>query len=290
MDPALARLTDGCGDWQATATDATNLQQMIGAAFGATHKRPVGDKWNNHGLMSTAGSFDYKLIENVTNMQDAVIERHALRKYGAADAIPYLSPQVAAADLFPFSTVAERARMVTVTFQESDRPTGTTKRLTPIFRDQGCGLRPESVPTTIFGLGGSQKDGALYQQGAFGLGGAMTFRNAAAVVLVSRRDPKLLAAGEQDLITVAVVQWQDNVKGRTAYYLVDQKWNTAGAPASPGPARPRRSRTSSRAPTSPWCPTASTASTGSGRATSAPSIPSPTPACSGRSCPSASPT
>ncbi len=216
-----------------TATDATNVQQMIGAAFGATHKRPVGDKWNNHGLMSTSGSFDYKLIENVTNMQDAVIERHALRKYGGADAIPYLSPQVAAADLFPFSTVAERARMVTVTFQESDRPTGTTKRLTPIFRDQGCGLRPESVPTTIFGLGGSQKDGALYQQGAFGLGGAMTFRNAAAVVLVSRRDPKLLAAGEQDLITVAVVQWQDNVKGRTAYYLVDQKWNTAGDPGQP---------------------------------------------------------
>jgi hypothetical protein len=215
-----------------TEFDANHVQTLLTTALGARHERPVGDKWNNHGLMSTSGSFDLKLIENVTNMQDAVLERHALLRYGTSDKVPYPSPQAAASALFP-GQAAELARLATVTFQESDPPTGTTKRLTPVFRDQGCGMRPESVPTTIFGLGGSQKDEELYQQGAFGLGGAMTFRNAKAVVLVSRRDPALLGTGEEDLVTVAVVQWRTNVKGRTAYYLVDQEWRTAGDAGQP---------------------------------------------------------
>ncbi len=183
--------------------------------------------------MSTSGSFDLKLIENITNMQDAVLERDALLRYDNGEKVPYHSPREAADDLFKSQSDIELGRRITVTFQESDKPTGTTKRLTPVFRDTGCGMRPDSVPMTIFGLGGSQKDGALYQQGAFGLGGAMTFRNAKAVVLVSRRDPALLSAGEDDLITVAVVQWRTNVKGRTAYYLVDHEWRTAGDAGQP---------------------------------------------------------
>ncbi len=216
-----------------SVAEADHVQDLLAAALGARHHRPLGDKWNNHGLMSTSGSFDLKLIENITNMQDAVIEREALRRFGTPEQVPYTSPHAAADHLFPGMDVQARSRLATVTFRESNPPTATTKRLTPVFRDLGCGLRPKAVPKTLFALGGSHKEDALYLQGAFGLGGAMTFRNAKAVVLVSRRDPDLLLPGEEDVVTVAVVQWQDNVKGATAFYLVDAPWTEAGDPGAP---------------------------------------------------------
>jgi uncharacterized membrane protein YgcG len=220
-----------------TPEDASRVQSLIEKQFGARCIRPVGDKWNNHGLMGAAGSFDLKLIEEVTNMQDSVIERHALLKWGSRDAIPYDAPHAAAGDLL--SDIPDLARKATVRFKESTKSTDKnerariTKRLTAVFTDEGCGLTPDTVPGTIFGLGGSNKEDALYLQGAFGMGGTLTYRNADFVVLVTRRDPKLLQAGESDLITVAVVEWRENTKGRTAFYLVDRDWQEAGDYALP---------------------------------------------------------
>lgn len=222
-----------------TPNEARAVQSMLASTIGASHERPIGDKWNNHGLMGSAGSFDIKLIEAITNMQDAVIERKALARWGAPSAIPYDSPHSAAQDLLGSLSTRERAEQATVTFKEcTDSQAATelaahTKRLTAVFRDSGCGLTPVSIPSTIFGLGGSHKEAALYLQGAFGMGGALTYRNAEAVVLVTRRDPELLVPGEQDVISVAVVEWRENVKGRTAYYLVDQPWNEPGDRAYP---------------------------------------------------------
>ncbi len=63
----------------------------------------------------------------------------------------------------------------------------------------------------------------------------MTYRNAQAVVLITRRDPALLdaRAGEQDRITVTVVRWYDKTKAKTASYLVDRSWISAGDEAEP---------------------------------------------------------
>lgn len=102
-----------------------------------------------------------------------------------------------------------------------------------MFRDRGCGLTPAQLPTTIFQLGGRLKEDRLWQQGAFGLGGATTYRNARAAVLITRRDPALLADDETDRITVAVVEWRQMTKGSGAYYLVDRPWNRAGDLAIP---------------------------------------------------------
>lgn len=66
----------------ATFTDAQQLQHRLATALGGRFPRPLGDRWNNHGLMGQAGSFDLKLIEQLTNMQDAVLERLAMRRYG----------------------------------------------------------------------------------------------------------------------------------------------------------------------------------------------------------------
>lgn len=216
----------------ATVTDAKAVQDLIARSIGTRYKRPVGDKVNNHGLMGSSGSYDLKLIELVTNMQDAVIERLALTRWRNPESVPYTGPHEAAGALLPArDTVGEYP--VSVVFRESDPPTSSTKRLTAVFRDCGCGLRPEHLPTTVFQLGGSYKEDRLYLQGAFGIGGAMTYRNARAVIVVSRRAPELLARGEQDLITVAVVEWETLTKGTSAYYLVDAPWVQPGDKAAP---------------------------------------------------------
>ena len=65
-----------------TLADAEKVDEMLAAAIGHRYERPVGDKVNNFGLMTTSGSYDFKLIENVTNMQDALLERAAVEQYG----------------------------------------------------------------------------------------------------------------------------------------------------------------------------------------------------------------
>lgn len=216
-----------------TVQDALALQSLLKASIGGDYYRPLGDTWNNHGLMGASGSYDLKLIEPTTNMQDGVIERFALERFGSRAQIPYGTPHAAAEQLLAHLSESQRAELAKVTFRESDPPVASTKRLTAIYRDEGCGLTPDAVPRTIFRLGGSYKENALYLQGAFGLGGAMTYRNAGAVVLVTRRQPVLLPSGAADEIAVAVVQWRDNTKGATAMYLVDQPWDDLGDEASP---------------------------------------------------------
>lgn len=207
-----------------TLRDAEAVQDMIAAAVGTRHQRPLGDRWQNFGLMTSAGSYDHKLIENVTNMQDAVLELHGLLKFGDPARVPFGSPHEAANVLFGSRDHRDLAENVVVEFFESDPPARTTKRLTVVFRDRGCGITPSYVPESIFHLGSSHKDGYDWLQGAFGLGGTTTFRNAKAVVLVSRRHPKLLTLGEQERIAVAVVLWEKHRKGMGAYYLVTGPW------------------------------------------------------------------
>lgn len=215
-----------------TLSEAMHVQALLRSTGQVDFDRPLGDTWNNHGLMGSSGNYDFKLIELATNMQDAVLELFALKKFGSDHDVPYTSPHAAARDLFANMSEPEMAELATVTFRESDVPASKTKRLTAVFRDKGCGLTPYQVPRTIFRLGGSRKEDALFLQGAFGMGGAMTYRNAEAVVLITRRDPALLN-GEEDRITVAVVEWRDNTKGRTALYLVDNEWNDHGDEGEP---------------------------------------------------------
>lgn len=226
----------------ATVEDAQDVQDLIAMSVGQRYERPLADRWNNHGMMSSSGSYDLKLIELVTNMQDAVLERFALERHGDPSAIPYGNPAMAALALLGPLSEDQRTRLATVRFEESDPPRGRHRRLTAMFDDAGCGLTASQVPRTIFALGSNHKEGQLYLQGAFGLGGTMTYRNAQSVVLVSRRQPGLLAPGEDDRITVAVVQWEAQTKGQSAYYLVDRQWTEPGdlgmpwsAPASEFP-------------------------------------------------------
>jgi len=216
-----------------TFDEAVKVQDMIAQAIGARHQRPLVDMPNNQGFASTTGSFDYKILENVTNMQDAVLERAALAKFKDFSKVPFGSPHEAARGLFSDLSDEERAKRVTVELHESDPPTNKSKRLTAILRDFGCGMAPSQVPETIFGGGRLHKDEADWLQGAFGMGAKATFGNARAVVLVTRRAPELLGPGEEDRIAVAVLLREQRHKTVSTYYLAVNRWNKPGDEADP---------------------------------------------------------
>ena len=211
-----------------TFSDAMGLDQLLVKAIGADHERPIGDRVNNFGLVTTSGSYDFKLIENITNMQDAVVERAAATRHGALAHVPYMTPHEAAADLFQDLTEAELGRCASVDFFEADEPARQSKRLTAVFRDLGCGIEPSYVAKSIFALGSAHKTKTIWQQGAFGIGGATTFRNADAVVLVSRRAPEMNPL--EDVILVALCLWQSTLKGKGLFYRVTTDWDAGRNP------------------------------------------------------------
>jgi hypothetical protein len=210
-----------------TLADARHLDRMIAAQIGAEHYRPIGDRVNNFGLMTTSGSYDYKLIENVTNMQDALLERAAAARFGDISLVPHSTPHEAAA-LFVGRGDAELAGGASVEFHEGAVAAKTSRKITPVFRDEGCGIDSSYVGESIFALGSAHKSKSMWQQGAFGIGGATTFRNAEAVVLVSRRAPEMRP--EEDRILVAVCLWQYSVKGKGLFYLVTSDWDEGRNP------------------------------------------------------------
>ena len=83
-----------------TADQSTQVQTLIEAAIGARHERPVGNTWNNQGILTGSGaSYDHKALEVVTNMQDAILELMAVLKYGTREAVPFATPYEAAVAL-----------------------------------------------------------------------------------------------------------------------------------------------------------------------------------------------
>lgn len=215
-----------------TPGDAKRVQAMIASAVGQRHLRPVADRANNMGMLTQSGSsFDHKVIELITNMQDHVVERLALEKFGTLDAVPYSSPHEAARGLFAGTDERDVADLATV--EVFDDGTGREKHVTLVFRDRGTGIAPASIPKTIFRLGSSYKTEIPWFQGAFGLGGATTYRNAEYVVLVTRRSPSLLQPGEEDRISVAVLEWIAHGKTRGLHYLVTSDWSGDGDSAEP---------------------------------------------------------
>ena len=109
-----------------TTNDARGVDQLIASAVGKRWERPVGDRVNNHGLLATSGSYDFKLIENVTNMQDAVIERAAAERFGDLKTVPFTTPHEAAAALLGKHTEAELGRRASVYFSQADQPARTS--------------------------------------------------------------------------------------------------------------------------------------------------------------------
>ena len=152
-----------------TLSQALYVDELIAKAVGGEFERAVGDRVNNHGLLATAGSYDFTLIENITNMQDALLEREAAARFGDTASVPYVTPHEAAAELLIGIPEAELAGRASVEFCEAGQPARKSKRIIAVFRDQGCGIEPHYVADSIFALGSAHKEKVFWQQGAFGM-------------------------------------------------------------------------------------------------------------------------
>lgn len=209
---------------------------------GARHRRPVGDRWGNRGLFTAAGgTVDHKLIELATNMHDAVVAS-AMARHSGLDAARdsdyatiFDSPSAAVDALFSDSTRADLARQARVELHLAGGEGEHRRRRSVVFRDYGSGMTPSELPGALFRVGSSRKDGVLWQQGAFGRGGLTVLPSCAAWVVVTRKQPDLLSAGEADQVTIAVVRWVrvGNRQTDTALYQVIEAWENEGDPALP---------------------------------------------------------
>jgi hypothetical protein len=222
-----------------TATSAEQVDELMARlrADGCANDRPVGDRWGNRALFTAAGgSYDHKLIELVTNMQDAVVLRAAIERDGPdvvrrADLFP--DPASAVAGLLAGVPERELASLCRVELHAFG--TERSRSRTLVFRDRGTGMTPNEVVGSLLKVGSSQKDGLRWQLGAFGRGGLTTLPNSRNWVVVTRKQPSLLVPGEEDAVTVVVVRWEQ-VGFRqtlTAQYGVRTAWEREGDDALP---------------------------------------------------------
>lgn len=180
------------------------------AAIDNLEWKALGGKPNNHALVNAISDPGDALVERVTNAQDAVIERDVILT-GKTD---LSSPRQAVAAFYPIikdgklenlANTTERraiANQVRVTLRES----GADKRPTVTVFDVGTGQHPSDFEMTLVSLNEQNKRTKLYQQGAYGWGGASSFAFAAYTILISHRQPKLRRDGQADLAGWTIVR------------------------------------------------------------------------------------
>lgn len=192
-----------------TRADIDRAEAELIRRFGSRRTRYLGD--NEANWSSVSGAVDPRgvVFERVTNMWDALIEAEAQRQRD----FTCQSPQEASARFLavPMAGVEEMteaeqrvlAAKATVQLVDSD---DSVKRPGLIFRDFGIGLAPSEMPDSILSLERSNKLRKPYLHGIFGKGGSVVCMFSVATVIVSRKQPDLLAEGHEDLVTVAIVR------------------------------------------------------------------------------------
>ncbi len=222
-----------------TATDLTSAKRIVRELerdFLYTW-RPVGDNEANYGLINIGSDPGQALIERVTNAIDGVIEREALRNLGKRKRVTIPASPREAVELWfgvPGGRVANLgdpakrqplADNVVVTLLEGDHK----RRPSVMIRDLGVGLTPSLIPTTILSLSGTNKIDKLYLAGAYGQGGSTVLAfSPDGALIVSRRQPDLLAVGEADLVAVTLARYEEldpakNKNGRYAYLVTKNR-------------------------------------------------------------------
>ena len=224
-----------------------NLLEQRLRATGARRMRFLGDRELNWSTLSNAADPKALLFERGTNMWDSLIDLEVQRQHPSVAAL--VSPAAAVRTLFGVPKIglsemsgAERQRLgqlARVILLDSD---DSRRRPTVAFRDLGTGVARKESPYTILSLEASNKLSKPYQHGVFGKGGSLACMFSDATVFVMRKQPELLAVGEGDEITVAVVRRDDPDDYRLPFfrYLVadsrdDPKGLPWACPASEAP-------------------------------------------------------
>lgn len=206
MDPIVSAAINA-----RTIKDVDALEALLRRALGGDRTRYLGDREANFSAISGSTDPTGVLFERVTNMWDAIIEHRAEQRgittlrstaeaastlFGVTEGMAGLGPK-AREDL---------AKMCQVMLLDSDNP---GPKPTIGFRDFGTGILPVAVPTTILSLEESNKLRKPWTHGVFGKGGSTACAFSDATIVITRRQPDLLAPGAEDRITVAVVREAD---------------------------------------------------------------------------------
>lgn len=218
-----------------TSADFAALETIL-TSRGAVNWRPVGDMDDNFGAINAASDSRLALNERITNMIDAILEKHARLKYGtdlSAMAGAMSSPLEAAAVLLgvPAGGVGELsipdrqklAEDIAIDFVES----GVAERPTAVMRDRGIGQTPARLPETILSIHRGNKRDKPFLMGMYGWGGSNALGFAeGGTVMVSRRHPQLLD-GEADGVAVTIVKkvYTQEMRTPAYFFAVDDQNN-----------------------------------------------------------------
>lgn len=206
-----------------SSKDVDALEKALERAFGGAKDRYLGDRATNWSALSSGVDPQSVLFERVTNMWDALLE-------GAAGKVDkekrtWTSPKEAAQVLLgvPLTgpatmEAAQRdllAPLSLVQLLDSDDP---VRRPSIAFRDKGIGLTAAEMPQTILAIEGSNKLDKRYLHGVFGKGGSVLCMFCEATIVITRKQPELLAEGEEDYVSMAIVRQGDAPDVRLPYF------------------------------------------------------------------------
>lgn len=177
------------------AGDVGEVEEALASFIGQHAERcswtPLGDRRNNRGTVEVSTDPGRALIERLTNGIDAVLE-HEYRRHSGN---PFCtSPKEAAqawlavpSEGLSGMTPAERRQLgkrVTIRLLPG---TERDSRIV-VVEDEGTGLMPDEMPTTILSLNESNKLEKRHLAGAYGQGGSSTYAVSKYSLVASRSD------------------------------------------------------------------------------------------------------
>lgn len=156
----------------------------------ALQEVPVGGRPNNRGAIEVAADAGRSAIERVTNAHDALLELEYTSHKGIPDC---RSPQEAASAWLGVPereglaglSVKQRQDLAAKTVIRLEPGEGKQSRLLTVI-DQGIGISPEKLESTILSLNESNKIQKHYLAGTYGQGGSSTFAFSKYCVIASR--------------------------------------------------------------------------------------------------------
>jgi len=199
-------------------TSQTQIGEKIGRSPYSWH--PFGNNLSNISTIGLATKPGRSLTERLTNAMDALLEDRAspgmqLPTSSRAAAQQWFGRPVSGPDEGLFNWVfndSDYDRRIAIVLH----PSGVQSAPTVDVLDQGVGLTPAQLPSTILSLQSGNKINKRYLIGAFGQGGSSTlaFCDYALILSRSKADPKVVG-----FTIIRVVKLDETYKEDTYAYL-----------------------------------------------------------------------
>lgn len=182
------------------------LKEYVVANPSASSSQPVGQRPNNRGAIEVASDAGRSIIERVTNMLDAVLELEHEKHGGKPDC---RTPREASRawlgvperDGLSKLTNTQRQDLAKSAVLRLEQGEGSQARIVTVI-DQGIGIKPEELESTILSLNESNKIQKHYLAGTYGQGGSSTYAFCKYTVIVSRRR-------KDDRVGFTIVYYED---------------------------------------------------------------------------------